>query len=112
MSPMREMPATIVVAQHEDRFQIVEAGGRMTNWQVDGKLHLDDRFRTTAQADIRWDGEKLHEATPLGSSETFEESYMLVPLAGGKQLLQVTRTLKAPGGSQTLTIRRVYELGS
>ena len=112
MSLMREMPATIVVAQHESQFQIVETGGRMTNWQADGKPHLDDRFGTTAQAQIQWDGEKLHSATDLGGGEAFEESYALVSLADGKKLLQVTRTLKVPRGSHTFSIRRVYEPGS
>ncbi|HEX4824256.1 MAG TPA: hypothetical protein VFV19_08065 [Candidatus Polarisedimenticolaceae bacterium] len=112
MSLMREMPESIVVAQHESMFQIVETGGRMTNWQADGKPHLDDRFGTTAQSQIQWDGEKLHEATTLGSGETFEETYTLVPLDDGKPLLQVTRTLKIPKGSRTVSVRRVYEPGS
>jgi hypothetical protein len=112
MQLMREMPSTVIVAQHEDAVQIVEEGGRITSWKVDGKPHLDDRFGTVAQAQIRWDGETLRADTPLGSSGAFDEAYALVRLADGKPLLQVTRTLKMVRGSRTISVRRVYEPAS
>ncbi len=109
MDLMREMPETIVVARHEDSIQIVEAGGRMTNWKLDGKPHLDDRFGTTLEGTARWDGKTLDAETPMGSSGAFTETYAVVLLGDGKKLLQVTRTLKVFRGGHVVSVRRVYE---